>query len=70
MSSTKLTFAYIGGVMVSVLWILIPIITAATIPYSSCYDWYDGYFAVAYGDICTALYWYVSAYIFVLFHRL
>jgi len=57
MSSTKLTFAYIGGVMVSVLWILIPIITAATIPYSSCYDWYDGYFAVAYGDICTALYW-------------
>jgi hypothetical protein len=37
--------------------IIIPLVAAATIPYSGCYDWYDGYFAVAYGEIWEPLYY-------------
>ena len=37
--------------------ICLPIIAAATFSYSECWDWYDGYFAVAYGEIWTPFYY-------------
>merc|ERR1719242_361174 len=58
-SARKLMISYIVAVIVSVLWVIIPVIVAATIPYSSCSDWYDGYFAVAYGEIWKPLYYMV-----------
>jgi len=58
-SVNRLWIAYSVAVAVSVLWVIVPIITSATIPYSSCYDWYDGYFAVSYGEIWKPLYYMV-----------
>merc|ERR1719229_748760 len=51
--------AYSASIAISCLMICLPIIAAATISYSECWDWYDGYFAVAYGEIWTPFYYMV-----------
>jgi len=58
-SAKKLALAYGVSVILSLAMIICPIIAAATVPYTNCMDWYDGYFAVAYGEIWRPLYWMV-----------
>ena len=56
-SANKLMIAYSLSIGISCLMICIPVIASATIPYSDCTSWYDGYYAVAYGEIWTPLYY-------------
>eukprot|EP01083_Nonionella_stella_P011872 33677_1 len=55
--ATKLMIAFVVSVFISAILMIVPIIASATLAYAECTSWYDGYFAVAYGEIWVPFYY-------------